>query len=251
MITANNYPALLAALLALGACAKADDDATETGSAGQTTTAGTTAGEPSSGGGTTQGETDATAGEATTQSSTPTTGEPTTGEPTTAGDLTTGEATTGGDALSCATYCASIAANCSGGHTQYGAPDTCLATCAAFVPGDLADTAGNTLGCRIYHAGAAKDAPEVHCTHAGRGGDGVCGANCDGFCTIAALACPDAWPDEAACQTACATFSPDESYDATDVAGDTLACRLYHLTAATVDPATHCGHIKGDSPPCK
>ena len=43
MITANKYPALLAALLGLGACAKADDDATEAGSAGQTTTASTTA----------------------------------------------------------------------------------------------------------------------------------------------------------------------------------------------------------------
>jgi len=244
MIT-SNYPGLLVALLALGACAKAEDLDTDT--APQTTTAtGTTAattGDVGSSGGTTQasqGETGATTDEGTTQSTAPTTG-----------DATTGDATTGDDALGCAAYCATISAHCTGPHTQYGAPDTCLASCEAFMPGTLADTGGNTLGCRIYHAGAAKDMPEIHCTHAGPGGNGVCGANCDGFCTIAADACPEAWADEAACQTACATFSPDESYDATDVAGNTFACRLYHLTAATVDPATHCGHIKGDSPTCQ
>ncbi|MBA3547320.1 MAG: hypothetical protein H0T76_12610 [Nannocystis sp.] len=242
MIT-SNYPALLPALLAalaLGACAKGEEG--DTDSAGQTTTAtvattATTQGEEGTSGGTSHvshGGTDSTAA-ATTGGMTSTTAEPTTG---------------GGSDL-CEAYCDGISVNCSGVHTQYGSPATCMASCAGFLPGTPADTGGNTLGCRTYHAGAAKDMPEVHCTHAGPGGGGACGANCDGFCTLAAHACPEAWADEAACQTACATFAPEESYDATDVGGNTFACRLYHLTAAALDPATHCAHIKGDSVPCK
>lgn len=248
-MTSFNCPALLAALLALGACAKSDEGSTDTDSAGQSTTAATqsstgasTGSDTSSGEGTTHAThtgTDAT----TTPTTTATT-------PATTGDVTTGDATTGGDALSCESYCATISAHCTGEHAQYGTAETCLATCAAFPPGLPADTGGNTLGCRTYHAGAAADMPEVHCTHAGPGGNGVCGGNCESFCSVAAAVCPDAWPDDAACQTACGTFSPDESYDATDVMGNTFACRLYHLTAAALDPATHCAHIKGDSAPC-
>ena len=247
----SNYPALFAALLALGACAKSDEGATDTDTAGMTTTATTTAAtmattaathgdEGSSGEAThaTHSGSEASATDATT--STPTTGEATTGP----------EATTGSETDLCGDYCVSISANCTGEHAQYGTPQTCLATCAAFLPGTPADTVGNTLGCRTYHAGAAAADPVTHCTHAGPGGAGVCGDNCEGFCAIAGHACPDAWPDDAACQTACGTFSPDESYDATDVAGNTFACRLYHATAAALDPVTHCGHIKGDSAPC-
>ncbi len=254
MIT-SNYSPLFAVLLALGACAKGDEGSTDTDTAGQTTTAATTGTTPA----TTTTTGDASSGEGTTHAShgeTTTTGEPTTTATTpattgeTTGDATTGAATTGGEALGCDAYCATIATSCTGTQTQYGSKDTCLATCAAFPPGTPADTSGNSLGCRTYHAGAAAQDPMTHCTHAGPGGDGVCGGNCESFCVIAADACPDAWPDDAACQTACATFAPEEKYDATDIAGNTFACRLYHLTAAAFDPATHCGHIKGNSPPC-
>jgi hypothetical protein len=253
MISAN-YPALFAALLALGACAKSDEGSTDTDTAGQTSTASTTATTPATTGGSTGAE--GSSGEATTHATHggTTTSATTSGEPTTTAttsEPSTGELTTGGEALSCDAYCATISANCTGANAQYGSAETCLATCADIPPGAPADTGGNTLGCRTYHAGAAAGMPDVHCRHAGPGGDGVCGDNCESFCTIAAAACPDAWPDDAACQTACGTFSPDETYDATDVAGNTFACRLYHLTAAALDPATHCAHIKGDSAPCK
>ena len=251
-MTSSNYSALFAALLALGACAKSDEGSTDTDTAGQTTS--TTA--PGSTGASTgtDAATDASSSEGSTHAShggTEATTAPTTTATTSAsstGDATT-DATTG-EALACEAYCATISANCTGEHTQYGSAETCLATCATLTPGTPADTGGNTLGCRTYHAGAAADMPAVHCTHAGPGGNGVCGGNCESFCSIAAVACPDAWPDDAACQTACGTFSPDESYDATDVGGNSFACRLYHLTAAALDPATHCAHIKGDSAPC-
>ncbi|MBA3545419.1 MAG: hypothetical protein H0T76_02950 [Nannocystis sp.] len=168
---------------------------------------------------------------------------------TTGTEPTTGEA----PALTCADYCTAITANCIGANSQYSAGDTCASTCAAFPPGTLADTADNTLGCRLYHAGAAKDMPEVHCTHAGPGGADVCGGNCDGFCAIAADACGGTFADDTACQTACAAYDKTESYDASDAEGNTFACRLYHLTVASssADAATtHCPHILPDSAPC-
>lgn len=170
-----------------------------------------------------------------------------TGEPMTS---TTSDDTTGGGALSCADYCATIATSCTGAETQWGNLEFCMASCAAFPPGTAADTTTNTLGCRTYHAGAAAGDPATHCVHAGPGGANACGSNCEGFCAIGMAACPDKWADAAACMTACAGFDDSEKYDATDIAGNTLACRLYHATAASVDAATHCGHIGGDSPPC-
>ena len=216
------------------------------------------------------GDTDETSGTSggagsTGSGSTATTAEPTTAEPATGSttEPATGPATgsdTGSDttattteppAEGCEGYCATITANCTGQFMQYGSPEMCLATCAAFAPGTPGDTSGNTLACRTYHAGAAADADDTHCTHAGPGGDMACGSNCEGFCAIAGAVCPDAWPDAAACNTACLNFDGAEKSDAGDVSGDTLACRLYHLTAAAINPVPHCSHIKGDSPTCK
>ena len=41
-----------------------------------------------------------------------------------------------------------------------------------------------------------------------------------------------------------------EPYDAGDVAGNTFACRLYHLTVATTLPDAHCPHIQPTSATC-
>lgn len=78
----------------------------------------------------------------------------------------------------CATYCTQITTNCSGTNAQYENMADCMAYCgeAGWTAGASTDTAGNTLGCRIYHGGgpAASD-PVEHCPHAGPGGAGVCG----------------------------------------------------------------------------
>jgi hypothetical protein len=156
----------------------------------------------------------------------------------------------GGDTLTCAEYCDTIATNCTGTVQQYTDEATCLAACAAFPVGAEADTSGNTLGCRTYHAGAAAAGPDVHCVHAGPGGAGACGSNCDGFCAIALDSCPDAYASAGECATDCATFTDTEPYNVADTSGDSLACRLYHLTAATTTPDPHCGHIESVSPTC-
>ena len=153
-------------------------------------------------------------------------------------------------ALSCEDYCDTIMANCTAAVEQYPDRATCLTTCATFEEGTADDTSGNTLGCRTYHAGAAPADPDLHCPHAGPGGAGACGSNCEGFCTIALAECNDVFADMDACMTECAGFPDDEAYDTSDTGGDTLACRLYHLVAATETPDPHCMHINEESPTC-
>src|SRR5688572_10176169 len=116
------------------------------------------------------------------------------------------DAPTGGTP-SCSTYCTTIATNCSGANLQYGMATDCTNTCGHFPVGTAADTSGNTLGCRSYHAMMAAGDPGLHCKHAGPGGDGACGANCLGFCTLVMGACTGANQQHggaiATCMSAC------------------------------------------------
>jgi hypothetical protein len=150
----------------------------------------------------------------------------------------------------CDGYCTRITDNCTAARAQYPNKETCMSTCAHFPQGQESDMTGNSLGCRLYHAGAAADAPDTHCTHAGPGGNGQCGSNCEGFCTVAAAACPAVYPELALCVSTCADFNDAEPFDASDLSGDTLACRLYHLTVATMFAEMHCPHTAAISDPC-
>lgn len=218
--------------LSLGACFK-DNDGDGSGSSGGT-------GSGSSGSG--------SSGDASSDSAASTSGGASSSA-SSGGDPSTGDDT--GAVVDCDAYCDLIGLNCDGDFTQYGSRDTCMTSCAAFAPGSPGDMSGNSLACRHYHAGLAAMANDVHCTHAGPGGDMACGSNCEGFCAIAGKYCPEAWADHDACIVACATFPTDEVYDANDVGGNTFACRLYHVTAASLDPMVHCAHIKGDSATCQ
>ena len=175
--------------------------------------------------------------------------------------------------LDCPSYCTQIAANCTGANSQYKDTEHCTATCAKFPLGALADMANNTLGCRIYHSGAPSVAnATLHCPHAGPGGglvapvaagameDKHCDSPCVNFCKLDLAICSGAnaqYTDEATCLTACngnptatppvAGFDRATPYSAASMMGNTLACRIYHLTnAATSDAAatTHCQHTK-------
>lgn len=172
--------------------------------------------------------------------------------------------------LDCPTYCTEIQANCIGTNAQYPDAAHCTATCAKFPPGALADMANNTLGCRIYHAGAPSMAmPVLHCPHAGPGGgliaplaagaaeDAHCSSACANFCKLETAICTGTnsqYTDEATCLTACATFDRATPYSATSTTGNTLACRLYHLTNAATSDAnatTHCKHTQATpTAPC-
>ena len=159
------------------------------------------------------------------------------------------------DELTCANYCTSIMANCTGANQQYSSAAECMSSCAHAPVGLVADTSGNTLGCRSYHAGMpAMTGPDLHCRHAGPGGDGACGDNCLGFCTLVMGACTGAnaqyGGNLSMCMTACAAFATTPAYNSMQTSGNTFACRLYHATVASGNPAMHCAHVGASGGPC-
>ena len=163
-----------------------------------------------------------------------------------------------GTPATCAAYCASIQANCTGNSAQYGTVDTCLGSCAGFMAGTIGAQAGNNLECRAYHAKAAQGDATTHCPHAGPAGDGVCGANCDGFCAIQAAACTAGNVQFAsidACKTACNGYTGATArYDSNTTSGDSFKCRMYHLSVSATpggsQATTHCPHIAATSAAC-
>jgi MYXO-CTERM domain-containing protein len=164
----------------------------------------------------------------------------------------------------CASYCSTIATNCSGTNQQYDGPDPaslCAATCSHWMAGMTGDQQGNSVACREYHAQQASNDPAQHCPHAGPAGANACGVQCANFCGLIQSICTGnnlVYDDPIACDEGCLA-NPDANNpytaDATDVT-DSFRCRMYHLTAASTDPATHCGHaaaqfsVVGDSPIC-
>lgn len=160
----------------------------------------------------------------------------------------------------CAAYCTAIMANCTGDGTngmpangQYTSVDNCMHSCAAMPVGAASDTSGNTLGCHLYHDNAAKGDPMLHCPHAGPGGDGVCGAVCDGYCQIAMKYCTSAngaqvYTDLNDCVTTCMAIPNDVRYNISVQDGAHEACLLYHVQEASTVPPDHCNDdlAKGD-----
>ena len=159
----------------------------------------------------------------------------------------------GGNAPTCAAYCAKIQMNCTaasgdaGGNAQYMDAATCNTYCtsaAGWPAGMTGATSGNTIGCRLYHAGAAAADPVLHCPHAGPTGGDTCGSWCDNYCQLMAKNCTgsNAVYDAATCMTKCATIPT--SGQVNDAAGNTIQCRIYHLGVAATDPVLHCPHSK-------
>ncbi|HRI64880.1 MAG TPA: hypothetical protein PK156_11580 [Polyangium sp.] len=155
-------------------------------------------------------------------------------------------------------YCAAIMTNCTGANAQYPSMDSCLSAAEAFPAGMAADTTGDSLACRAYHSTAAGQDAATHCVHAGPsgGGDMFCGVTCEGFCDIAMAECPTQWPgpDKAACMTACGMImSNNMKYNTSFTSGNTIECRLYHLSVAAqsaTDATTHCPHTAAMSSQC-
>jgi hypothetical protein len=162
-----------------------------------------------------------------------------------------------GVALNCTTLCNQVQTNCTGTNAQYTDMAHCTGACATFTVGTstVNDTAGDTLGCRIYHSGTpSMTAPGTHCVHTGPAGDNITlatpafcsGGNvCRAFCTEQIKTCGTTtnqvtvggvlitaqYASQMACETACASFDKTHPY-AINAAGDSLACRLNHWTNA-------------------
>ena len=156
----------------------------------------------------------------------------------------------------CDRYCETVATACTGQNEQFASLDACLAVCERLEPGSVGDVAGNTVECRLARAQLAQRTGEAadYCSSAGPGGGGACGEDCEGFCALMAETCPAAMGTYEECLPVCATV-PDLSGPPDNVAyntsvqdGNSLQCRLFHVTAATLDPIAHCVHAAGLAP---
>ena len=147
--------------------------------------------------------------------------------------------------LNCRNYCTAIQAACvSGSNAQYKSDLSCMNSCPAFAPGSFNDASINTLGCRFNHALQAATNPDQHCAAAGPSGGGVCGNNCNAYCSMMLTICPTVFEDQATCETACQSMTGVDitSYHA-PASGNNLQCRIYHVTfAAEGSPEIHCVH---------
>lgn len=154
----------------------------------------------------------------------------------------------GGEPSLCESFCDLVQETCQDEFQVYESVASCLAVCGFLPEGEPDDASGNSVYCRMHSAALIHDIgePEFHCPAAGPGGNGLCGDNCEGFCTIMEGACPDFYTDRDECTADC----PEDlgGFDISQRAGDTMQCRLYHVSAATLGPTTHCPHARGASP---
>jgi hypothetical protein len=156
----------------------------------------------------------------------------------------------------CEQYCDLMGEHCAGDALQYRDNAQCLKICRLFPVGVLDDDRVNTAACRRRYAGKARylAGPELvtNCGYAGPGGDGRCGSNCEGFCTIALAACspelsePYFYRSFDDCLLDCEDLpSSRYQYGATS-AGNSLECRLFHASSAVMaDADEHCEHTLG------
>jgi hypothetical protein len=148
----------------------------------------------------------------------------------------------------CIEYCETVAKACKGDHELYSTNDACLGTCDKLAPGDDLEPIGNTVACRKKEAQLAitTSEPQAHCQAAGPGGAPSCGKNCESWCTLMQRTCPSDYRLMPDCMRACAALKDRGSFDLrVDHDGDTIQCRIEHVSNATgspTAPATHCGH---------
>jgi len=177
--------------------------------------------------------------------------------------------------LTCPYYCQEITNNCTSNDTlEYqGVLSLCLSMCdsLAFDTGTLADTTGNTLGCRIHYAQLAANNPTTNCRFAGPLGGGVCQGTsadpCSNFCGIDVPYCASvqapSYVSIQDCLNHCGADAGYAGYVFTTDGGstgidlpdgtNTLNCRFYHLENGWPSPRygrTHCPHTMPISATC-
>jgi hypothetical protein len=182
--------------------------------------------------------------------------------------------TTGNAAATCGDYCAAMKVACKGANAQYYDDANCMKVCARLAPGTVADTTGNTVGCRLNAATTAafeKPAIKPSCWMAGPLGIGGCGAECDTFCDVALSYCSAAegymgappFTSLADCHVQCAAWKRQLDFTMPGVYGptytpglnsDTLECRASHLLVnafkSTDLQQMHCPHAANKSEIC-
>ncbi|HEY3495616.1 MAG TPA: hypothetical protein VGK73_13055 [Polyangiaceae bacterium] len=150
----------------------------------------------------------------------------------------------------CGEYCDVVMRACAGENSAYESREKCLGICALLEPGDEIEPQNtDTVQCRLREARRAETAiseqvPD-HCRAAGPEGVGCADSPCEAYCTLYERACNQQCNSHSNCVDKCRALRDKGSFDAfADYEGDTLQCRLVHLSNATLDPAIHCGHAK-------
>jgi hypothetical protein len=160
-------------------------------------------------------------------------------------------------------YCNTLDYNCgnnngTGPTAQFGSRAQCMVW-AAGLPNTGAEAdarasnGANSLGCREYHAQAARGDSALHCSHAGPSGGGVCGSFFEAWTSLLKAApCADTAQISdlvaAVGLIKANTLIPEMAAGATgkyniafDTSGNTQACRIYHLGVAST-ATDHCPH---------
>lgn len=161
----------------------------------------------------------------------------------------------------CTKYCEEIMEQCVGEMAQYRDLRQCLTVCELFPEGELtSDENENTVACRLRYASNARYAAgtelSAYCRQAGPGGDGRCGNNCEGYCTLMMQVCSSdvtsiyRYQTMNECTAACGALPvSDAPYSSTGTLvadGNHVQCRLFHVTsAAMLDAEEHCEHAIG------
>ncbi|MFZ5891002.1 MAG: hypothetical protein ACOY0T_08125 [Myxococcota bacterium] len=170
------------------------------------------------------------------------------------------ESRTLGETSECKQYCDAMMQTCVGEHQAYASREVCGAVCRHLDKGDV-EASGNTLACRSKRVLtiSAGEEPTV-CEVAGPGSGSPCTTQCQAYCELLVSACPDRVRklglSVGECVRQCAALKPSPDFASSEdfTKGDTLGCRLYHLTAATLLPEPHCDHAliipKVPSEPC-
>jgi hypothetical protein len=160
-----------------------------------------------------------------------------------------------GPSAACSEFCATVMQNCTGDFAVYQSAATCQAVCAHLPPGSPGDTEGDTVYCRLHCAQLAASAsePNVYCPAAAPGGSGVCGSDCEAYCVLLEQICPahfgGIYRDSVDCNARCGAWPSLGAFDLGQSSGNSVNCRLWHVSAAALDPETQCGYAAGD-PPC-
>ena len=157
------------------------------------------------------------------------------------------ETTSQSPSAACTDYCDTVMSACVGENVVYVTNAACLSVCALLEPGDPEEPSGNTVACRKLSAIRAEREPDENCSSAGPGGNGTCGGDCEAYCALYSQVCPDEADAQGieSCAEQCGALVDQTGFDViADHQGDTLECRLVHLTSASLKPAEHCQHAQ-------
>lgn len=154
----------------------------------------------------------------------------------------------------CGEFCDLVMANCTGANEVYHSRESCMGFCALLREGDVTEVdRGNTVACRMSAVTQVPNGEaDVLCQQAGPAGgtgEGVndrCGpSNCQNYCALFPKVCPEEAMNQEPCVTNCQGLRDDGNLNSVDDhEGDTIQCRLVHLSAATTEPASHCQHAR-------